>query len=84
MKPGPLKAFSIAIDQALNTLVKLCDGWGWPDEMLSARAWRLREQHPRLWVWIDRLFFWDENHCQECFEIELERAQLPREYRMLS
>ena len=63
-----LKNFMIGLDQAANTLVKLSDGYGYPDEMLSARAWRLREEHPRLRRGIDHLFFWDDNHCKECFE----------------
>lgn len=76
-----LKNVLIGLDQALNCMVKLSgDGWGLPDEMLSARAWRLREQYPSLRLWIDRLFFWDDNHCQECFAIELERRQSPRDY----
>lgn len=76
-----LKRFGIGLDQTLNTLVKLTDGRGHPDEMLSARAWRLRDVHPRLYVWIDRLFFWDKDHCRECFEIEMNREQLPEIYR---
>ena len=71
----------IALDQALNTLVKLSEGKGLPDEMLSARAYRLRNEHPNLIKWIDRLFFWDDNHCQECYGIEMARDQLPVEYR---
>ncbi len=61
------KDFWIGIDQTLNTMVKLCDGYGKPDEMFSARAWRLRKEHPKLYVWIDRLFFWDKDHCKECY-----------------
>ena len=53
---------------------------GTPDEMLSARAWRLREQHPTLRKVIDGIFFWDKNHCEECYEIEQKRKQLPAEY----
>lgn len=75
-----LKNILIGLDQTANCLIKLSDGWGQPDEMLSARAWRLREQHPALRKWIDRLFFWDVDHCQECCEIEKLRLQLPREY----
>ena len=75
-----LKNFAIGIDQTVNCVVKLDDGWGTPDEMLSARAHRLKEVHPRLHVWIDRLFWWDPNHCAECYEIELNRRQLPAEY----
>jgi len=77
-----LKNFAISQDQALNCLVKLSDGWGTSDEMLSARAWRLRQKHPRLVAFIDGLFFWDDHHCQECYVIELERRQLPSEYRI--
>ena len=75
------KNFLIAQDQAFNCLIKLCDGYGKPDEMLSARAYRLRNEHPNLIKWIDRLFFWDRYHCQECFGIEMARLQLPAEYR---
>ena len=75
-----LKNFGIGLDQTVNTLVKLSDGYGSVDEMLSARAWRLREEHPKLRLWIDRLFFWDDNHCQECFVIEMNREQLPEIY----
>lgn len=76
-----IKNVLIGLDQTANCLVKLDDGWGAPDEMLSARAWRLKEQHPKLHVWIDHLFFWDPDHCAECFAIEMERKQLPGEYR---
>lgn len=71
---------AIVIDQGFNCVVNLSDGWGHPDEMLSARAWRLRKEHPWLCRWIDRLFFWDENHCEECYAIELKRKQLHPEY----
>ncbi len=77
-----LKNFGIGLDQAINCLVKLDDGWGLPDEMLSARAWRLQVQHPVLRRVIDGVFFWDANHCYECYLIELERRQSPREYRL--
>ena len=71
----------IALDKLLNTLIKLSDGRGSPDEMLSARAYRLRNEYPNLIKWIDRLFFWDDNHCQECYGIEMALDQLPVEYR---
>ena len=75
-----IKNLGIGLDQTLNCCVKLSDGWGQPDEMLSARAWRLRREHPALREWIDRLFFWDDWHCAECYEIERQRKQLPVEY----
>lgn len=71
-----------ALDQFANTLIKLSDGWGMSDEMISARAWRLRDRHPRLLRFVDTIFFFDKNHCQECFEIELKRKHLPREYQL--
>lgn len=76
-----MKQSFISLDQMFNCCVKIGDdGWGYADEMLSARAWRLREKS-NLYVWIDRLFFWDKDHCQECYQIEMERKQLPSEYR---
>ena len=75
-----LKNVLIALDQALNCLIRLDGEYGQPDEMLSARAWRMRHTHPRLQVWIDRLWFWDDAHCRECWEIERERKQLPQTY----
>ena len=82
---GILKNVGIGIDQTGNCLVKLSDGWGTPDEMLSARAWRLREQHPTLRKVIDGIFFWDKQgpkgHCQLSYESELLRTQLPKSYR---
>ncbi len=75
-----LRSILIALDQLLNTIIRLDDGWGSPDEMLSARAWRLRNEHTLLYKVIDGIFFWDKDHCQECYEIEKLRKQLPKEY----
>lgn len=77
---GVLKNVGVGLDQTLNCCVKLSDGWGLPDEMLSSRAWRLREQHPWLRAAIDTLFFWDDDHCEECFWIEADRKQSPADY----
>lgn len=80
------KRLLIALDQALNCCIRLEkdeateDHFGTPDEMLSARAWRLRSEYPNLRLWIDRIFFWDPNHCEECFYIEAQRKQLPLFY----
>ena len=76
----PLKNFLIGIDQTINTLVWIKgDGLGLPDETLSARAWRLRTQS-NAWKRIDRLMFFDPDHCRTSFEAELNRKQLPQEY----
>lgn len=82
---------AICADQALNCLWHVDgDGWGRPDEMVSARAWRLvLIDHPdgavaeRL---INRIFFWqrDEagrlNHCWRAWRTEAQRQQLPPGY----
>jgi hypothetical protein len=73
-----LKQILIAMDQLANTLAG-----GWADETLSARAWRLRFRH--RWgiirAVIDRVFFWDRDHCRASFEAEFKRQQMPQEYR---
>ena len=71
-----MKQFLIAIDQLANTLLG-----GMADETLSARSWRLRDKNPKIRAVIDGLFFWDKDHCRTSYESELERKQLPSEYR---
>lgn len=79
-----MKQFLIAVDQAVNTLVwAKGEGFGTADETISARSWRLRDR--RTWgvarVFIDALFFWDQDHCERSYASELERKHLPFEYR---
>ena len=66
----------VAIDQLLNTLVG-----GYADETLSARAYR-RYLRGKPWCAriINILFFWQDNHCKEAYESELERSQMPSYY----
>lgn len=73
--------FLIALDQVLNTLIRLGGEYGYPDETLSARSWRLRATHPNYSKWIDRLFFWQDQHCKQSYERETNRMHLPPEYR---
>ena len=68
-----LKQIAVAIDQLVNALLG-----GMADETLSARAYRTRSPLER---YIDAIFFWDENHCRTSFQSELERRQLPPQYR---
>ena len=69
----------IAFDQLVNAIC--C---GYPDETLSARCWR--EQRRARHV-IDRIFFWDKdedgdfNHCHSSYWHEMQRKDLPEEYR---
>lgn len=68
-----LKQIAIAIDQLLNALLG-----GMADETLSARAHRTGS----AWEpFIDALFFWQPDHCQDAYLSEKERKQLPSEYR---
>ncbi|MDD2898994.1 MAG: hypothetical protein PHI31_09805 [Desulfuromonadaceae bacterium] len=80
-----MKQLLIAIDQVVNTLIKSDpDGWGWADETLSSRCWRNRSD-PEWEKWrvrIDKVFFWDKDHCRTSYESELERRQLPPEMRV--
>lgn len=70
---GYVKRVLIWIDQGANVLLL----GGWPDETISARAWR---EQWRIRPWIDRLFFWEPNHCEESYKWELARKDLPRGY----
>lgn len=75
-----MKQFLIALDQLLNTLIWLKgDGFGYADESLSARAWRLRDRS-KAWRRIDAIFFWDPEHCKSSYEAELLRRHLPTTY----
>jgi hypothetical protein len=75
----------VAFDQALNCCFRLDGEWGAPDETLSARAWRVREKHPKWHVWINRMFFWDvtngKSHCEAAYENVLLRHYMPNHYR---
>lgn len=80
-----MKQTAIAADQLANTLVWIKgDGFGFADETLSARAWRLRHQS-NIHKAIDTLFFWDregeKRHCELSYESERNRKHLPKEYR---
>ena len=74
-----LKQIPIAIDQLFNTFFG-----GWADETISSVAWRKQHQGSGwafLRHFIDRLFFWQADHCKTAYESELERRQLPEELR---
>ena len=68
----------LGIDQLFNAFL-----FGYPDETISARAYRLHKYF--FWYWlmqlIDTLFFWKTHHCQQSFFAEKLRRQLPPEYR---
>ena len=72
------KSILVAVDQLVNALLA-----GWPDETLSSRAWRWEKDGVRAWPrrLIDRLFFWEEEHCYQSYQSEREGRQLPPELR---
>ena len=75
-----MKQILIALDQLINTVTWIKgDGFGYADETLSARAWRLRGQS-NAYKRIDFLFFWQAEHCLRSYESEMNRMQLPKEY----
>ena len=76
-----LKNFLICQNEAISCLIRLDGEYGTPDEMFSARAWRLRASHPNLHVWVNPFFWWDFDHCRRAYEAEMQRRDFPMEYR---
>ena len=76
--------FLIALDQVLNTLIWIRgDGFGWADETLSARLFRLHLQDVLSEKWfglVDKLFFWEQSHCHDSWMSEIERKQIAKHY----
>lgn len=77
-----LKNVAIGIDQLVNTFFG-----GTPDETLSSRCFRLARINNQpssiaefAMKQIDKLFFWQKNHCYNAFLTELARKQLPSVY----
>lgn len=61
----------IRIGDATSQLVNTLFG-GHPNESISGRAWR--EQRP--WrIWIDRLLWFDKDHCKTSYENDLKYAK---------
>lgn len=68
----------VALDQLVNTLFG-----GYADETVSSRSRRAYITGKRKWTinLINLLFFWQNDHCKEAYESEMERNQLPPEMR---
>lgn len=68
----------IGIDQLGNCILG-----GEADETISARCWRNRNKKyfHFLRILVDKLFWFDDNHCEESYYTEELRKQLPSEYR---
>lgn len=69
----------IAVDQLFNALLG-----GYADETFSSRIYRgaVLAQKPKL-RWriarhiVNRLFFWQVDHCRGAYQMELSRSHLP-------
>lgn len=72
------RKIAVALDQLINALLG-----GWPDESLSARAWRWHRDAKRDWprALINKLFFWQRDHCYSAYDNECRRRHLAPEYR---
>ena len=69
----------IGIDQLVTTVIG-----GWPDETLSSYAHRLYVRGKPFGFMrnvINRLFWWQPDHCLAAYQDEAERRQLPRSLR---
>lgn len=75
-----IKQFLIWLTQGGNVLLG-----GFADESMSSRAYRMQQRGHKYWGWtakaIDRLFFWQVDHCRNAWLEEVERRQLPPELR---
>jgi hypothetical protein len=71
-----VKRVLIAFDQLINALLA-----GYPDESVSARAYRCRTS--LFWWWVMRStdFLFGVDHCKQSYEAEVVDKHLPREYR---
>lgn len=71
------KRLLIAFDQLVNTIL-----FGWPDETLSSRCYRLRLAG-KTWPEkvVNTIFFWEKNHCEESYNSEVLGRQLPQSLR---
>jgi len=69
----------LGFDQFINTLAA-----GYPDETISARAYRLRNK-TKAWevahTTINILFFFQPSHCHKAYLAEIQRKQSPIEER---
>lgn len=74
-----IKNILIWLDQGVNVILFL----GYPDETLSARAYRHYLDGTRKWLCklIDAIFWFDKDHCKTSYENEVANRQLPPEYR---
>ena len=78
-KPSYITSLFVLLSQSVNVIFFK----GYPDEMLSARCYR--QQSDLVWAkrknFLDKLFYWQPEHCKQCFEWEEARVDSPQEYK---
>lgn len=69
----------VAFDQLFNALM-----FGSADETLSSRAYRgaILTKNPKIkwkiiYTLIEKLFFWEKDHCKTAYQSEIKRRQYP-------
>ena len=78
-----LEQVAIALDQLLGAVFMNCMA----DETMSAKLWRCREQKrvykvmQRTLDWVAWKVFGQRDHCMQSFISEINRKQLPNDYR---
>ncbi len=72
-----LREVAIAFDQLCNAILG-----GYCVETLSSRCWRLRAYKPYSFLrpCIDRIFFWQPDHCKASYEAQVARRNVPTDY----
>lgn len=67
----------VAIDQLANAILG-----GYCCETLSSRCWRLRDYNPYSFFrrLIDRIFFWQADHCRTSYDAQVQRRNMPSDY----
>jgi len=66
----------ISIDQLVLSLITL--GAAYPDETISSFAYRCEKQGKTFGIFrpvIDKIFFWDQQHCRKAYLAEVFRHQ---------
>ena len=70
-----------------SALIQKHAGWlycgVYADETISSRSHRAYVSGKRKWTrnLFNTMFFWQDDHCKEAYESEMERTQLPPEMR---
>lgn len=65
--------YMVSVDQDFNCLI----GSGYADETLSAFSYRVKGWRYKT---INKIFFWQKDHCYDAYISELMRKHLPKTY----